>query len=67
MTPHEAAQSVAWFAVVVLFGVAVVIYLDIRKESRNEKQSAKSDQLAYWLVVALMIYLTIHLIIFIWR
>jgi len=38
---HEAAQSVAWFAVVVLFGVAVVIYLDIRKESRNEKQSAK--------------------------
>ncbi len=27
----------------------------------------KSDQLAYWLVVALMIYLTIHLIIFIWR
>jgi len=41
MTPHEAAQSVAWFAVVVLFGVAVVIYLDIRKESRNEKKSAK--------------------------
>ena len=32
MPLHEAAQSVAWFAIVVLVGIAVVLWLDIRKE-----------------------------------
>jgi hypothetical protein len=38
MPLHEAAQSVAWFAVVVLVGIAVVLWFDIKKE---EKRNAK--------------------------
>ncbi len=38
MTPHEAAQSVAWFAVVVLVGVGVVMYYDIRKENKEKRK-----------------------------
>lgn len=38
MTPHEAAQSVAWFAVLVLVGIGVVLWIDIRKESKNVRK-----------------------------
>ena len=38
MTPHEAAQSVARFAVVVLVGVGVVMYYDIRKENKEKRK-----------------------------
>jgi len=38
MTPHEAAQSVAWFAIVVLVGVGLVLYYDIRKETKQKKK-----------------------------
>jgi hypothetical protein len=38
MTPHEAAQSVAWFAVVVLVGIGVVMYYDIRKENKEKRK-----------------------------
>jgi hypothetical protein len=38
MPLHEAAQSVAWFAVVVLVGIAVVLWFDIKRE---EKRNAK--------------------------
>jgi hypothetical protein len=34
MAPHEAAQSVAWFVVLVYFGIGVVLARDIRKESK---------------------------------
>lgn len=32
MPLHEAAQNVAWFAIVVIVGIAVVMWIDIRKE-----------------------------------
>ena len=35
MTPHEAAQSVAWFAILVLVGVGVVLWIDYIKEKKN--------------------------------
>ena len=35
MTLHEAAQSVAWFAISVLVGVAVVLWRDYRKETKD--------------------------------
>jgi hypothetical protein len=38
MPLHEAAQSVAWFAFVVLVGIAVVLWFDIKKEKRNAKK-----------------------------
>ena len=38
MTPHEAAQSVAWFAVVVVVGIGVVMYYDIRKELKSKRK-----------------------------
>jgi hypothetical protein len=38
MSPHEAAQSVAWFAVVVLVGVGLVLYYDIRKETKQKRK-----------------------------
>lgn len=38
MTPHEAAQSVAWFAFVVVVGIAVVMWFDIKKENKNGKK-----------------------------
>jgi hypothetical protein len=31
MSPHEAAQSVAWFVVLVFVGIAVVLWFDIKK------------------------------------
>lgn len=30
--PHEAAQSVAWFVLLVFVGIAVVLWIDWRKE-----------------------------------
>lgn len=32
MQPHEAAQSVAWFVVLVFVGIGVVLWYDFRKE-----------------------------------
>ena len=32
MAPHEAAQSVAWFAIFCFVVIGVVIYIDIKKE-----------------------------------
>ena len=36
MTPHEAAQSVAWFAFVVVIGIGIVLYYDCRKELKDK-------------------------------
>jgi len=38
MTPHEAAQSVAWFAFIVVIGIGLVMWYDIRKEKRDGKK-----------------------------
>lgn len=38
MTPHEAAQSVAWFAIAVLVGIGVVLWYDIRKEKKDAQK-----------------------------
>jgi hypothetical protein len=38
MTPHEAAQGVAWFAFIVLVGIGVVLWIDIRKENKNVRK-----------------------------
>jgi len=39
--PHEAAQSVAWFAVVVVIGIAVVIWRDIKKEKKDDRDQKR--------------------------
>ena len=45
MTLHEAAQSVAWFAFAVVIGIGVILWYDIRKESRDaQKQKAQGTQ-----------------------
>jgi hypothetical protein len=36
MTPHEAAQSLWWFVVIVVLGVAIVLLIDYRKEKKDE-------------------------------
>ena len=36
MTPHEAAQSVAWFAFVVVIGIGLVMWYDIRRETKDK-------------------------------
>ena len=36
MTPHEAAQSLWWFVAIVLLGVAVVLFIDYRKEKKDD-------------------------------
>ena len=38
MPLHEAAQSVAWFAILVLVGIGVVMWIDIRKEIKNVRK-----------------------------
>lgn len=38
MALHEAAQSVAWFAILVLVGIGVVMWIDIRKEIKNVRK-----------------------------
>ena len=37
---HEAAQSVAWFVVIIFVGIGVVLARDIRKESKDESNKA---------------------------
>ena len=42
MLPHEAAQSVAWFAFAVVIGIGVILWYEIRKDKRDaQKQVAK--------------------------
>lgn len=36
MTPHEAAQSLWWFVVIVTVGIAVVLFIDYKKEKKDE-------------------------------
>lgn len=38
MTPHEAAQSVVWFVVVVFVGIGILMYYDIRKENKEKRK-----------------------------
>lgn len=33
---HEAAQSVGWFAIMVIVGIAVILARDIRKERKED-------------------------------
>lgn len=35
MSPHEAAQSVAWFAILVFVFIGVILYIDWKKERRK--------------------------------
>lgn len=41
MPLHEAARSVVWFAVVVLVGIGVVLWYDIRKEKKDAQKQTK--------------------------
>jgi len=43
MTPHEAAQSLWWFVVIVMLGVAIVLLIDYSKE----KEEAKSEDYVF--------------------
>lgn len=36
MTPHEAAQSLWWFVAIVLLGIAIVLFIDYRKEKKDD-------------------------------
>ena len=36
---HEAAQSVAWFALIVLVGIGVVLWRDYRKERKDAEMA----------------------------
>jgi len=38
MTPHEAAQSLWWFVVIVIVAIAVVLFIDYRKELKNVRK-----------------------------
>lgn len=36
MTPHEAAQSLWWFVAIILLGIAIVLFIDYRKEKKDD-------------------------------
>lgn len=38
MLPHEAARSLSWFVVLVIVGIGIVLWRDIRKEKDDDKQ-----------------------------
>ena len=38
---HEAAQNVAWFAIVVVVGIAVMIWRDIKKEKKDDRDQKR--------------------------
>lgn len=38
MTPHEAAQELVWFVVIVFVGLGVSMWREMRKEERDEKK-----------------------------
>ena len=38
---HEAAQSVAWFAVIIVVGIAVVLWRDIKKEKKDDRDQKR--------------------------
>lgn len=38
MTPHEAAQSLWWFVAIVLLGIAIVLFIDCRKEKKDKSK-----------------------------
>ena len=38
MSPHEAAQSVGWFVVIVFLGIVVVLWIDFLKETKNVRK-----------------------------
>ena len=42
MTLHEAAQSVAWFAILVLVGIGVVLAYDCRKETKDNHRRTRN-------------------------
>jgi len=44
MTPHEAAQSVAWFAFVVVIGIGIMLYYDYRKETKDNHRRTRNVQ-----------------------
>lgn len=44
MLPHEAAQSVAWFAILVLVGIGVVLAYDCRKETKDRPMPNRNVQ-----------------------
>ena len=35
---HESAQSVAWFAIIVVIGIALVLWHDCRKETKEDQR-----------------------------
>jgi len=41
MALHEAARSVAWFAFVVVIGIGLVMWYDIKKEKRDDQKEGK--------------------------
>lgn len=38
MLPHEAARSLSWFVILVIVGIAVVLWWDIKKEKRDGEE-----------------------------
>ena len=43
MPLHVAAQSVAWFVILVFVGIALVLWRDVRSESRGREIKNKKD------------------------
>ena len=41
--PHEAAQSVAWFAILMYVLIGVVLVREYRKERESEREDSKRD------------------------
>jgi Mg2+ and Co2+ transporter CorA len=36
MTPHEAAQSLWWFVAIVMVAIAIVLFIECRKENKDD-------------------------------
>lgn len=44
MALHEAAQNVAWFAIVIILGIGVILARDIRKERKSGEDKQKNGR-----------------------
>lgn len=41
MPLHEAAQSVAWFVILIFVGIGLVLWYEIRKDKRDAQEQTK--------------------------
>ena len=40
---HESAQSVAWFAIAVVVGIAVLLWHDCHKETKEDQRKKEKE------------------------